>query len=258
WGEGSSATGAPGTGAAIGAGAPAVTADATWLHTFAPGSSWTHPGGDYDAVPSATSLMGGAAGVGPQSFSSATMTADAQAWLEDGAANFGWLLRAEDEAGSRSARRFDTRESGDPAITPRIEIVFSESLGSNYCVAAANSVGAGALISATGCLIASQQAFSLQASELPARAPGLFFFSPTQVQTPMGDGFLCVGGNSVGIYPPAFADNAGVVQRELNFATPAASTVISAADLNFQFWYRDRAAAGAGHNLSNGLNVIFQ
>jgi len=258
WGEGTSANGPPGPGATIGVGAPTTAGDATWIHAVAPNTFWANPGGDFDGSPSATSMMDGASGLGIQSFSSPTMVADVQAWLLDGASNFGWLLRAEDETSRRSARRFDSRESGDPSVTPRIEVVYSEALGSNYCVTSPNSAGTGATIAADGCSLASQQALTLRAAQLPARVPGLFFFSPSQVQTPLGDGFLCVGGATVSIYPPAFADGAGIVQRIVDFGTPAATTIVSGAALNFQFWYRDRAAAGAGHNLSDGLSVVFQ
>src|SRR5439155_3239793 len=53
WGEGASDAGSPG-----GMGAPAQTADATWIHTFYNTSFWSTPGGDFSATTSATTPVG--------------------------------------------------------------------------------------------------------------------------------------------------------------------------------------------------------
>jgi hypothetical protein len=34
-------------------------------------------------------------------------------------------------------------------------------------------------------------------------------------------------------------------------------SILSGTMMNFQFWYRDKPGGGAGHNLSDGLNVTF-
>ena len=103
WGEGTSA--ALGNG---GGGAPATTGDATWLHTFFSGSTWTNAGGDFAAAPSFT-LVTPTFGLGTSAPSSA-MLADVQSWLDNPTQNFGWCLKTA-EAGSRATRRLDSREN---------------------------------------------------------------------------------------------------------------------------------------------------
>lgn len=92
WGEGSSvADMGEGGGAASSAG------DASWIHTFFDGSLWTTPGGDFDAAFSDSLDI---SGNGTASFDSGQLAADVQAWLDDPATNFGWLLKRSDESGA--------------------------------------------------------------------------------------------------------------------------------------------------------------
>jgi hypothetical protein len=117
WGEGASNAGDPG-----GAGAPASTGDATWKHRFFSTTPWTALGGDFVAGASATLAVGD---VGPWSWASTPgMVADAQAWLDTPGANFGWLL-AGDETSAATTKRFDTRESGDPATRPSLRVDYT-------------------------------------------------------------------------------------------------------------------------------------
>jgi hypothetical protein len=105
WGEGGSV--APMGG---GGGAPATPGDATWSARIFNTSSWATPGGDFAATVSASQPVSGS-GVTAR-FSSAGLAADVQAWVNNGASNFGWILVAQDEAGP--AVRFASRE-GSPA-----------------------------------------------------------------------------------------------------------------------------------------------
>jgi len=104
WGQGTSVGLAGG-----GFGAPATPGDATWLHTFFPGSLWTTPGGDFVAAPSlsiTTPRLGVASsGHGPES------VADVQSWLDNPAQNFGWLLKSNEALPGPTARRFASREA---------------------------------------------------------------------------------------------------------------------------------------------------
>ena len=43
------------------------------------------------------------------------MVADVQAWVNNAASNFGWLVLG-DESEAATAKRFDTRESASPPI----------------------------------------------------------------------------------------------------------------------------------------------
>jgi hypothetical protein len=124
WGEGSSD--APGQ---EGAGAPAMPGDATWLHRFFDTELWTTEGGDYVASPSATIVVGG---VGPYVLGpTPQMVADVQAWIDDPASAFGWILVG-DESGGPSAKRFDSRENALPDRRPRLAIEFTPPGGGSF------------------------------------------------------------------------------------------------------------------------------
>jgi hypothetical protein len=113
WGEGTSI--APGE---EGDGAPATPNDATWRHRFFDTIFWSTQGGDFSATVSASQLVGV---VGQYTWSSAQMVADVQAWLDNPASNFGWLVLG-DETAVATAKRFDTRESASP---PMLTIEFT-------------------------------------------------------------------------------------------------------------------------------------
>ena len=129
WGEGASdATGQEG------AGAPAEPGDATWIHTDYPTYYWTRPGGNFDPSPSAATVV---AGVGDYSWGPhGQIVADAQAWLDGGQPNYGWLI-AGDESTAITAKRFDTRENPIESARPALRIVYRPA-----CIADWNSDGA--------------------------------------------------------------------------------------------------------------------
>jgi hypothetical protein len=117
WGEGTSqASGHEG------AGAPAASDDATWIHRFYPNELWANPGGDFSQLASGSQVIGGNGfyswGPTPE------MTADVQSWLDAPAANFGWLLKG-NEAFGTTAKRFDSREHPDPSVRPLLTITYT-------------------------------------------------------------------------------------------------------------------------------------
>lgn len=117
WGESSSI--APGGG---GAGGPAATGDATWLHTFFNTNFWSTPGGDFVATPSATQTVGS---VGFYTWTSTPqMVADVQLWLNAPTNNFGWILIT-DEISAPTAKRFDTKEHPTATVRPRLTVDFT-------------------------------------------------------------------------------------------------------------------------------------
>ena len=119
WGEGDSdAVGDEG------AGALALPGDATWLHGFFDTALWAAPGGDFAAIPSATTAVGGS---GAYAWSSPALAADVAAWLADPASNFGWALLG-DETTTATAKRFDSRESA-AAQRPRLVVMYAEPVG---------------------------------------------------------------------------------------------------------------------------------
>lgn len=134
----------------------------------------------------------------------------------------------------------------------------------NYCPAAANSASAGAQIAYSGSLSVSANNFVLSVSGCPANVNGLFFYGPTQVHVPFGNGFRCVGIGSSALFrlgPVASTNVSGSMARPLDFTVPPASSgpgqIAGLSTWNFQFWFRDPAAGGANFNLSNGLHVTF-
>lgn len=117
WGEGESD--APGE---EGGGAPEEPGDATWQHTFAPTDFWTNDGGDYSSTPSATQSV---AAIGFYTWGSTPrMVLDVQNWLNNPAADFGWLVRG-DESTPLTAKRFDSKDHFNAALHPMLTIVFT-------------------------------------------------------------------------------------------------------------------------------------
>lgn len=115
WGEG--ASDAPDE---EGQGAPAEPGDATWAHRFYPSVLWTMPGGDIAPDPGATTLVGG---VGTYDFTDSSLAAAVQLWLDNPASNFGWIIIGE-ESGSRTAKRFDSRENVVAENRPQLIVTF--------------------------------------------------------------------------------------------------------------------------------------
>lgn len=116
WGEGTS--NAPGP---EGAGAASTAGDATWLHRFFDTITWTTPGGDFDLVAVASTLVGAE---GTYTWSSDAMTSLVQDWLDQPANNFGWVVLG-DETTDASAKRFDSREFSNPSLVPQLSITFA-------------------------------------------------------------------------------------------------------------------------------------
>ena len=117
WGEGvSDASGAEGRGVL------AQTGDATWRHRFSDTQLWDTLGGDFDEGPSGSTLVGGTRS--DTWASTEAMVADAQSWLDDPDANFGWLLKG-NESGIQTAKRFNSRDNGNADNRPQLTIDFT-------------------------------------------------------------------------------------------------------------------------------------
>ena len=118
WGESTS-----GAGVCAGGGA-AATGDATWTHRFFSTDLWATVGGDFAVAPSASLVVpwtnDGFATWG----STISMVGDVQDWLDNPTGNFGWILVG-NEAATQSVRRFDSRESADPALRPELVVTFT-------------------------------------------------------------------------------------------------------------------------------------
>ncbi len=133
-----------------------------------------------------------------------------------------------------------------------------ECLATNYCIAAVNSTGQGARIAIAGTPSISLNSMTLICTQLPPNSSGRFFYGPNQIQVPFGNGYRCVGGPTARM-PVSFAGSTGTAARSLDLQHPApgAPTLLPGSTWNFQYWYRNVLAGGAGFNLSDGLSVRF-
>lgn len=123
--------------------------------------------------------------------------------------------------------------------------------GGNYCTPTANSTGQAAEMNVMGSSSISTNDLELSAQPVPNK-PFLFFYGPTQVEVPFGDGFRCAGGGIQRLGPVAVASG-NRATRVVDLVTEG----IQPGSLNFQCWFRDSDAGGAGFNLSDGYEVVF-
>lgn len=128
---------------------------------------------------------------------------------------------------------------------------------SNFCPVVANSFGFGALIGSSGSQSVAANNFTLEVTGSVPGQPGIFFFGPSQIQVPFGNGFLCIGAPQLRLLPPVVADALGMTSTPVDFSVAPGDSITGASTWYFQHWYRDPAAGGAAFNLSNGLEVTF-
>lgn len=261
WGEeGSDAPGQEGGGTA------ALPGDATWSDNFFTFSTWSTPGGDAAATASAITPVTNSFTM--YDWSGSGMVADVQDMLDNPGSNFGWLIRHVNESGAVTAKRFDSRSNFDPSFRPKLTVDFDSGGGgcssSTFCSSDVNSTGGAALISFSGSCVVSDNAFTLEAAPVPNQ-PGIFYYGLNQLNggngVAFGNGTRCVGGMGSSIYrlPPSFASgNAFSYTADLTNPPGAAGLITTGSTWNFQCWFRDPAAGGAGFDLSDGLEVTFQ
>ena len=120
WGEGTNQSniGSP-------SGSLAEAGQATWKARFYPNVLWSVPGAaapvDFTNTVSATTFI---RGTNTYTFNSTSiLVADVQAWLNNPTANFGWILRSENEIKEFTNRRFASRE--DTTNAPSLLIEYS-------------------------------------------------------------------------------------------------------------------------------------
>jgi Dockerin type I domain/Bacterial Ig domain len=120
WGEGTSdATCLNGQ---EGCGVQATTNDATWTQRLYPSTPWGSPGGDFDGTPSATTAV---AGVATYQWTSPQLVADVQGWVNAAATNFGWVVKEDNEAATRTAKQFASRQNANAANRPQLIIEYA-------------------------------------------------------------------------------------------------------------------------------------
>lgn len=104
-----------------GGGTQAEPGDATWMYAFFGTEQWDRPGGDFAPDASAEANAGG---TGAVVWTSDGLAADVQAWLDDGGANFGWIVIG-DESGGASTKRFSSRENGSAGARPMLTVRYT-------------------------------------------------------------------------------------------------------------------------------------
>jgi hypothetical protein len=123
-----------------------------------------------------------------------------------------------------------------------------------YCPATANSTGVPASLGAVGCDSLSGARLTLVADSLPPGVLALAFFGANTSQTPLGDGFQCVGAP---IFRLGFenASPSGSLVHDVDFGSGQASHLAAGHTWHFQVLYRDPGSGGARLNLSDALSI---
>jgi hypothetical protein len=103
-----------------GIGAAASTGDVTWLHRSYDSLLWDSPGGDFASTASAVASVNLA---GSYTWTSGTMAAEVQQWLDDPASNAGWFLVG-NESRNLTAKRFNARENAAAHTRPLLRVVY--------------------------------------------------------------------------------------------------------------------------------------
>ncbi len=148
---------------------------------------------------------------------------------------------------------FDLR---DRALTrAEIERLYVRSFHYDYCPGRMNSAGSSGRLALSGSFYLADEALTVSLAELPAGSFGFLIASATQVRAPISNGYLCVNNpiyRLAGQVPQSDAAGAAsfVLDRSL---VPVQLGLSGAAQLNFQFWYRD----GGASNFTNAIRVFF-
>ncbi len=132
----------------------------------------------------------------------------------------------------------------------------------NFCAATANSSGQACTISSGGTTSIAANDFVLQAAGGVGGSTCLFFYGPSQINVPFGNGFLCAGAGATGhvrLGPPQAFDAAGAATRALDFTAPVQPNgqITAGSSWNFQLWYHDPLGAPTTINLSDAVAVTF-
>lgn len=133
----------------------------------------------------------------------------------------------------------------------------NSSAGSEGCM---NSLGAGALLTASGSNSVMLDDLVLSASQLPPGVTGLFLMGDHRVNggmgTTFGDGLSCIGGTLVNLQVVS-ADGSGDASSSISIASTFGRTAGTSNTL--QLWYRDNAGpCSSRFNTSNALAIDWQ
>ncbi|MFT5051836.1 MAG: hypothetical protein ACI8QZ_003265 [Chlamydiales bacterium] len=178
------------------------------------------------------------------------LTADELAYFEH------FALRSEARIRSRFTIGFDGGMTKPFHIATgggrrSLDASLAASVGDPYCPSTLNSSGGEAPITAAGSTSIAANDLVLTVQPVPDETC-IFFYGPSQIQLPAGDGIRCVG--SPRRISPRASAVANVATRHVDLPSVGIALV---GTLNFQCWVRDTSSAGAGFNMSNALTVTF-
>ncbi|MFT7486245.1 MAG: hypothetical protein ACI9F9_002100 [Candidatus Paceibacteria bacterium] len=98
---------------------------------------------------------------------------------------------------------------------------------------------------------------TISASALPLNTFGIFFYGPSQLAAPFGNGVRCVGGSLQRLAPVNTGALGLVTQLIDNNGLPLTGQVSVGDQRNFQFWFRDVPAGASLFNLTDGMAVTY-
>ncbi len=128
----------------------------------------------------------------------------------------------------------------------------------NFCIAAVNSAGPGAVMTHQGTQSVTANDLQLIVTGCPANKTGLIFYGMnTTAFAAFGNGFRCIASPFFRL-PASSSNEFGdfVWPLDLN-ALPTGGDISTGETWGFQLWYRDPDAGGANYNSSDGLEVPF-
>jgi hypothetical protein len=125
-----------------------------------------------------------------------------------------------------------------------------------YCTSDANSTGAPAQMSFRGSVSVAADNLVLRAAPVPDQT-GLFFYGAQRARLPLGNGTRCVGGRLFRLPPSAAVGGELLHTLDLEALGSGVGGISPGSVWNFQAWFRDPAAGGAGFDTSDGLALRF-
>jgi len=252
WNEGT-------TGGQSGNGGTAGVGDVTWVHTYWNNQFWNTPGGDFSPTTSASLSIGG---FGYYTFASTSqLVADVQGWVNQPGTSFGWILSGPEQAGQKSARQFEARESL-AQYRPLLTVTYTPPPPTVYCTAKVNSLGCTPAIGYSGLPDANAgSGFFITATNVLNNKTGLLFYG---VDGPSNfsfqGGFLCVKSpttrtppqNAAGNPPPDDCSGAYSIDFNVRIASGVDVRLVAGSNVWSQYWSRDPTATFTT-NLSDAL-----
>ena len=128
----------------------------------------------------------------------------------------------------------------------------------NYCTSTPNSTGAAALLRGSGYGTVSNNDLVLTATQLPHNQSGIMIASHSQGTGTLGNGNLCLAPKIWRINTAFNSGATGTIVAPVNHnLAPWNSLLVPGSTWNFQIWYRDAAAGGAGCNSTDGVQATF-